>query len=68
MTEKEHEVIHHEIQNFKNQCARLTSEEQEDIKTDLLFFIHRVTHGQYSTLDELAILPTILELAAKFFA
>ena len=55
------------IRELQRQKVRLSKEEQENIKSDLLFFIHRVTHGEYSTLDELQILPHLLELLARFF-
>lgn len=46
---------------------RLSSDEKEQIKADMLLFIHNVVIGEFKSPEHINNFPQILELIAKFF-
>ena len=46
---------------------RLSEEEQEAIKNDLLAFVHKVAGGEINTPEQVNMLCPVVELLAKYF-
>ena len=54
-------------ENFYGKIVRLSQDEEEQIKADLLLFIHNVATGEFNSPEQVNNFTSILELTAKFF-
>ena len=54
-------------ENIYGKIVRLSQDEEEQIKADLLLFIHNVATGEFNSPEQVNNFTRVLELTAKFF-
>ena len=67
MTDEEYKQAVQEIQAMKASAPRLSKEEVETIKKDLLTFIHEVTQGNLNTPEQVNALCEVVGLVFKYY-
>ncbi len=67
MTDEEYKKAVLEIQAMRASAPRLSKEEAENIKKDLLTFIHEVTQGNLNTPEQVNALCGVVELVFKLY-
>ena len=55
------------IREIKAERVRLSREEREGLKADLLAFVHNVAQGDFNTPEQVNALCPVAELVARFF-
>ena len=48
--------------------VRLSKEETEEVKEDLLMFVHNVAKGDFTSPEQVSTLCNVVELLAKYFS
>ena len=67
MTDEEYKQAVQEIQAIRAKRPRLYLDEMENIKQDLLTFIHEVTQGNLNTPEQVNALCEVVGLVFKYY-